>query len=32
MRIEFWPTSEGLHVVAIDADGNVRQVGWLWGV
>ena len=29
-RIEFWPTSEGVHVVLITADGAVRQVGWLW--
>jgi hypothetical protein len=27
--LEFWPTSEGIHIVAI-RDGVVRQVGWLW--
>ena len=32
MVIEFWPTSEGLHIVAIFADGTVRQIGVLWGV
>lgn len=31
-RLEFWPTSEGLHVVAVHPDGTVRQVGWLWGL
>ena len=29
-RLEYWPTSEGLDLVHIDADGVVRQVGVLW--
>jgi hypothetical protein len=29
-RIEFWPTSEGVHVVEINSDGTVRLAGVLW--
>lgn len=29
-RIEFWSTSEGMHIVATYEDGTVRQVGVLW--
>jgi len=28
-RLEYWPTSNGLHIVAI-CDGVVRQIGVLW--
>lgn len=28
-RLEFWPTSNGTHIVLID-NGIVRQVGVLW--
>lgn len=28
--LEFWPTSEGLHIVEITEDLYVRQVGVLW--
>lgn len=30
MHIEYWPTSEGLHVVEIHDSGVVRWVGVLW--
>ena len=31
MRIEFWKTvTDGTHIVAIDDEGNVKQIGWLW--
>jgi hypothetical protein len=30
-RLEYWQTSNGLHIVAI-CDGVVRQVGILWGI
>jgi len=30
MRLEFWPTSEGVHVVEVHADGTVRLAGVLW--
>lgn len=30
MTLHFWPTSEGVHVVEVYADGTVRLVGWLW--
>ncbi len=29
-RLEFWSTSEGVHIVEICTDGTVRQVGILW--
>lgn len=29
--LDYWPTSEGVHIVAIYADRTVRQVGVLWG-
>jgi len=30
IRLDYWPTSEGIHLVAIDQQRNVRQVGVLW--
>jgi hypothetical protein len=30
MRLDFWPASDGIHIVAIYADGRVEQKGWLW--
>ena len=30
MRIEYWPTRDGLHIVAIHADLTIRCVGVLW--
>jgi len=30
VKLDFWPTSEGIHVVAIDRQRNVRQVGVIW--
>jgi hypothetical protein len=29
-RLEFWPASDGVHLVTISEDGCVRQVGILW--
>lgn len=29
-RLDYWPTSEGLHIVAATPEGVVRQVGGLW--
>ena len=29
-RVEYWPASDGIHIVQIYADGTVRQIGWLW--
>jgi hypothetical protein len=31
MNLQYWPTkTDGTHIVAVHADGTVRQVGWLW--
>jgi len=30
IRLEFWRTSQGVDVVAIDQQRNVRQVGVIW--
>lgn len=30
--LNFWPTREGLHIVSVSPDGDVRFVGILWGI
>jgi hypothetical protein len=30
IRLEFWPTRDGVHVVEIHPDRTVRHVGVLW--
>lgn len=30
IRIDYWPTREGVHIVEIHADRTIRYAGVLW--